>query len=252
MMFGRSRPWLSLVFVDTINYLSDRYRSMLFWDRRRLALDKLRQYAVSVENAGGVARIWGFIDGTQRQICRPSTMDQRVFYSGHKKSHTIQFQAIVTPDGLVSHLGGPFEGTAGDWKMWRETGVEEVLRELMGELAAEDQVVLYGDPAYTNSFGITGAYRASRGRPLTDHQKAANTHMSTLRAAVEDGFGKTMNLWRANGDKANMKIGVSPIAAQFIVSVLLTNIHTCWNGSQVGDFYDMSPCSVEEYLGVST
>ena len=38
-----------------------------------------------------------------------------------------------------------------------------------------------------------------------------------------------------------------------MVAVLLTNIHTCLNGSQVSEAYDCIPPSIESYLaGVTT
>ena len=56
----------------------------------------------------------GFIDGTLKVICRPSRY-QRRWYSGYKKCHAVKFQAIVTSDGLISHLRGPFKGKLGGW-----------------------------------------------------------------------------------------------------------------------------------------
>jgi len=35
-------------------------------------------------------------------------MDQKVLYSGYKKVHSIKFQAIMAPDGLIIHLAGTF------------------------------------------------------------------------------------------------------------------------------------------------
>jgi hypothetical protein len=44
----------------------------------------------------------GFIDDTQRIICRPGTRPQRKWYSGYKKFHGIKSQGVTTPDGLMS------------------------------------------------------------------------------------------------------------------------------------------------------
>jgi len=35
-------------------------------------------------------------------------MDQKLFYSGYKKVHSVKFQAIMAPDGLIIHLAGSF------------------------------------------------------------------------------------------------------------------------------------------------
>ena len=53
--------------------------------------------------------IWGFIDGTVRQTCRP-TYYQKQNYSGHKRYHGLKFQSVVTPDGMFGHFFGPTNG----------------------------------------------------------------------------------------------------------------------------------------------
>ena len=45
----------------------------------------------------------GVIDGTVRPIFRPGR-NQRVMYNGHKKWHSIKFQSIATPNGLIANL----------------------------------------------------------------------------------------------------------------------------------------------------
>jgi len=109
--------------------LVNRYSKKLNWDEQRLSRAQVRVYANAVEQAGGVQGIWGFIDGTLRQICRP-THNQCNWYSGYKKYHAFKYQAIMTLDGLVSHLGRPFEGRLGDWAAWTETDIKSRLRQL--------------------------------------------------------------------------------------------------------------------------
>ena len=72
----------------------------------------------------------GFIDGTHKQTCRPrpETIDQEEPHSGHKHRHSMQFLAVVTPDGLISCLDGPYERRKGDWGMWREGLQKTVVR----------------------------------------------------------------------------------------------------------------------------
>jgi hypothetical protein len=113
-LIGRSQSYQSSVFTDTIHHLVERYRQMVDWDESRLTQPFLASLATSVEECSGgrVRGVFGWVDGTQRPICRPSE-HQEDFYSGYKKAHTIKFQAIVTPDGMIAHLGGPFEGKRG-------------------------------------------------------------------------------------------------------------------------------------------
>ena len=53
----------------------------------------------------GILDVWGFIDGTLRECCKPGH-DQRVYYSGHKRSHGLKYQGIVPANGLFVHLFG--------------------------------------------------------------------------------------------------------------------------------------------------
>ena len=75
-------------------------------------------------------------------MCR-LTKGQRNFYSGYKKQHAFKYQAIMTPNGLISYLGGPFEGRMGDWAAWKATGLEDIIRQLNDGVPPEEQAYLY-------------------------------------------------------------------------------------------------------------
>lgn len=218
------------------------------WDYNRLSLFRVHTYARAVEDKGGVKGVWGFIDGTMRAICRPK-QNQRLYYSGYKKCHAIKFQVVTTPDGLMSHLGGPWPGHRGDWGMYIASGIQQHLRTLNAGLIPEERCYLYGDPAYSLSYGVISAYKAVRGQPLNPVLREVNKLMSRLRVSVEHSFGRTMMLWGFNGFKNDLKVGLSPIAAYFIVSVLLSNVHTCIYGNQTSIRFNCLPPSLEEYLG---
>ena len=58
-----------------------------------LSHPKLLQYRKMIEQAGAALdNCWGLIDGTVRPVCRPSE-NQRATYDGHKRVHSIKFQA---------------------------------------------------------------------------------------------------------------------------------------------------------------
>lgn len=95
-------------------------------------------------------------------------------------------------DGLISHLAGPYEGKLGDWSAWKASGIQEILRKVHAG-SDLDQLYVYGDPAYTLSYGVMGGYKAQPSRPLN---QAVNAHMSSLRVSVEHGFGKINSLWQ--------------------------------------------------------
>lgn len=58
--------------------------------------------------------MWGLIDGTMQATYHPKE-DQELYYSGYQKCHAVKYQAVLTPDGLISHLGGPYTGRESDW-----------------------------------------------------------------------------------------------------------------------------------------
>jgi hypothetical protein len=247
-LFGRSKSWLSTVFNDVILYLAARFAPVLLW-HPQLTYERLKVFADAVERVGGVPGIWGFVDGTFRGYCRPSgNEEQRRVYSGHKKLWGNNYQAIVTPDGLVSSLSGPYMGPTNDWTMWRRSGCDEAIREVMR--GHEKTLYIYGDGAYYASFGVACPFEDPRGRRwLPDDKKAFNKALSSVRIAVEQSFGRTQVLWTYTAFNKGLTAGWQPVAVQFIVAILLTNCHTCLRGtSSAGSRFLVPPPEIEDYL----
>ena len=48
---------------------------------------------------------FGFIDGTVRPISRPG-QHQRIVYNGHKWIHSLKFQSVALPNGLIGNMYG--------------------------------------------------------------------------------------------------------------------------------------------------
>jgi len=113
-----------------------------------------------------------------------------------------------------------------------------------------DNLYVYGDPAYSLSIGVLAPYRALPKCPLNGLLANVNAHMSELYISVEHGFGKVMMLWSYNGYKLGLKVGLSPVAAYFMVSVLLCNLHSFLNGNQTSMKFRCHPPSVHNYLAV--
>lgn len=126
-VFGRSEAWLSTVFNDAVLFLAARFGPLLWW-HHQLTYSRLVELSAGVEIVCGVSGVWGFVDGTFRGHCRPEgNVAQRAVYSGHKRQHGINWQAICTPDGLISSLVGPFAGPVNDWAMWRRSGCDAAI-----------------------------------------------------------------------------------------------------------------------------
>lgn len=73
--FGRSSTTLSLIFTDTILYLSQRYKRIIRW-HPTVNRARIKKYARVLRKHGGGGHIWGFIDGTFLGVCRP-TQEQK-------------------------------------------------------------------------------------------------------------------------------------------------------------------------------
>jgi hypothetical protein len=74
------------------------------------------------------APVLGFIDCTIHHICRPSQWQHQA-YSGHKKFHTLKFQAIMLPNGMFGHLFGPHKGCRNDCTLLNHSGILEMCAE---------------------------------------------------------------------------------------------------------------------------
>ena len=111
--FGKSSGWVSTVFNDVIIYLYKRWKDRLAWNPGHITYQKILEFSDAIERLGGGPLYWGYLDGTVRTICRPIDK-QRLWYSGYKKAHVIQEQAVVTPDGLVASMYGPYIGSISD------------------------------------------------------------------------------------------------------------------------------------------
>ena len=73
--------------------------------------------------------------------------------------------------------------------------------------------------------------------------------MSRVYITIEQIFGLVLNLWAINGYKYSLKVGHTPVASLYMVSVLFTNIRTCLRGNIVSQYFNCIPPSLEEYLG---
>lgn len=244
--FGHSQTWLLIIFNDTILYLYRRYRKGFAWDSKCLIFPKLMEYVAAIEKLGGGRCFWGFVDRTLDATCRPM-VDQRQFYSGHKQKHGYKHQAIVTPDGLVSSLMGPFLGRRNDWSIVGLSGLESKLRKVNGNWRPAHALYLYGDPVYCTVYGIMGPYKNYADRPRTEAHEQFNKAMSRVQIEVKHSFAIHQNLWTWNGFHLGLKLSQGA-AVTYAVSILLANIWTCVRGNQTSTRFMCMPPSLEDYL----
>lgn len=106
--FGRPVPELSMISNTVMNYIYDIHGHKLCqWNHDLLNPRDFNTYTDAISNKGAALQnCFGFIDGTIRPICRPS-QQQRIMFNGHKRVHSLKFQSVTLPNGLIANLFGP-------------------------------------------------------------------------------------------------------------------------------------------------
>lgn len=93
------------------------------------------------------------------------------------------------------------------------------------------------------------AFKRPPGGQLTNEQEHFNKAMSRRRISVEHAFSLVNQTWGKHYLSITNRMGSSPVAAIYLVSVLLTNIKTCMRGrDQFADRFRCRPPTVREYL----
>eukprot|EP00111_Clytia_hemisphaerica_P010919 TCONS_00032003-protein len=241
--FGRPESSLSTIFNAMLSHLYERYGWLLrSFEQEWLSRDNLSLFARHVHDRAPLDNCWGFVDGTVRGIARPKR-DQRMFYNGHKRKHALKYQAVSAPNGLIAHFYGPIEGSRHDSFMLRESHLLNDLEQYSYDLNG-DVLAIYGDAGYPFRDHLQTGFP----NPLCDAQRNYNQEMSRVRVTVEWAFGSVIEKFKFTDHKAMQKSLLSPVAKQYIVSALLSNIHTCLYGSNTSQFFECPPPNLEDYL----
>jgi hypothetical protein len=244
--FGYDITSLGLIINLLCTELASRfYAHLQLWPG--LTQRQIRMYARAVSDhtkVSGVAvqRIWGFLDGTLRPIARP-VVDECASYSGYKRTHGQHYQNVIAPDGLSVSMIGPFLGSRNDIMLYHESYMDALIRPIVVQPGGYFQ--LFGDKAYRSEDLVMSPFHP----PINAAQEAYNRYMSSLRVAVEHGFGTVTKYWSFTDLKRVQRVGLQPTAAYYYCMTLFTNLHICMHGNQVSDKFDLQPPSITEYIG---
>lgn len=141
----------------TLHFIYTRWRFLLEFNLKRLIPSKLQEYADAIRAKGcPLKNCWVFIDGSLFYISRPGK-GQRTVYNGHKRKHCLKYHCIATPDGLISHAYGPWEGRRNDAHLWNRSNLEKILS-IHAKDTTGTQLYLYGDSAYGNTAQCLSPY----------------------------------------------------------------------------------------------
>ena len=233
MKFGWSVERISRISATTQELIHSRWRHLLDWDRVRLTPEKLLEYAQAVERKGApIGTVWGFIDGTIRGIARP-TRHQRTCFNGWKRKHCIKYHAIVTPDGLISHLFGPIDGRRNDAFLWQESGLQNILQQ-HARSPNGSILQIYGNPAYSINSFLLSPYQ---GAHITQEQRQWNHAMARLRIVAEWAFKEMVSMFGFLDYAKNQKLLLQPVGMQFRVAAILHNAHVCLHQPQITQYF---------------
>lgn len=241
--FGRPKTTLSMAVNYVADHIYENFKHKVS-DLGRF-VNRMQMYADAIRDKGAaLSNCFGFVDGTVRPICRPIRY-QRICFNGHKRVHSLKFQSILTPDGLIAHLWGPLEGRRHDCALLQKSEIQEQFQN--GNWLDRNglQLCIYGDPAYPIRDYLQSPFK---GANLNEDQLAFNRSMSSSREAVEWGFGKILSQFAFLDFKKNLKVFLQPVGVYYILGAILANCHTCIYSSQSSEYFGVEPPTLEEYL----
>ena len=146
--------------------------------------------------------------GLQTELFAQFADPVRTIIYGHKRVHSIKFQAVALPNGLIGNLFGPIEGRRHDSFMLSESIFLHDLQRFSNCPITGRPLCVYGDPAYPI---LAHLQRPYSGAVSTQAQQDFNTSMSVVRSSMEWLFGDVINYFKFLDFKKNLKIGLSAV-----------------------------------------
>jgi hypothetical protein len=131
------------------------------------------------EGLNGEALSELFFDATEQPVRRPSRNgEQRRFYSGKKKRHTLKHQVVVDRRGKVLSVSSAHPGQVHDKKVYDRTRVQ-----------SPPGLIRKGDLGYLGT-SLSIPHKKPKGGSLTPEQKEQNRMHASERIVVEHTLGK--------------------------------------------------------------
>ncbi len=119
-----------------------------------------------------------FIDATEQPINRPKN-NQRDYYSGKKKKHTLKNQIVINKNMKITSVSKSVEGNKHDKKLYDQSRVY-----------TKGKSKIKGDLGYLGTERIAVPNKKPKNRELTKEEKDYNKQLSSERIKVEHVFGK--------------------------------------------------------------
>ena len=129
---------------------------------------------------------------------------------------------MALPNGLIGSLYGPVERLRHDADMLKASRLLKDLSKVAFTTRGDIRC-LYGHPASPPRATLMGPYCQGNVPVLAPEMEAFNTAVSSVRVTVEWLSNGVSNYFKFIDFKKNLKIGMSAVGKQYIVSALLRN-----------------------------
>jgi hypothetical protein len=243
-IFGRSAPSMSRLISELRSTIYLEYSSALR-NPARLSEEECACFASAIRPFCGLPVVVGFIDGTVREICKPSVL-QGPLYNGKDRKHSLKYQAVTTPDGIIRHLGGPYPGTRHDQFMLHDSDILHWIDSFPLQPDTGCPYQIYADAGYSSLPGIVVPFHDPE---LNVRHAAFNNAMSSVRISVEWAFGAILQNWASLRYVPNEQLlSNRKIGQVYFVAALLTNFMNCVRPNTTSKYFSVEPPSLETYL----
>jgi DDE superfamily endonuclease len=128
------------------------------------------------------------IDSKEQRVRRPAGphANQKPYYSGKKRAHTLKTQLAVAPDGLIESLSASVPGSVNDVRLARETGLLGRLGE--GEAAMADKG--YEGAGKGQAAALIIPKKDRKKNPCSEEDKGRNRAIARCRIVVEHAIAQ--------------------------------------------------------------
>jgi DDE superfamily endonuclease len=120
---------------------------------------------------------------------------------------------ITTPDGMLFHVFGPFEGRRHGMHFYFESGLDSILGERM--LIEGVQYYIYGDSGYMLRPYVISPFS---GVNLTAEQALFNKRLSRARVSVEQAFKGVKKYFSHIAFPRKMLLSKTPAGSRYLAS----------------------------------
>ena len=238
-LFGIDRSLCSRICNSILSHVFENH-SYLLKIRKCLVNNNKEFWSSAIRNKNNcpLDSCLGFIDGTNKAICRPIKYQKKV-YSGHKRQHTLKYQGVVAPCGIFLDLHGPHLGIRHDARIL----VDSQFIDRISHCAPRGYYI-YGDPAYKIRRYIVGPFEAA-----ADNSPEAlfNSKMSEVRIVVEWAFGGVVNLFRSMQYSKHWRLYSQQVGNYYKMACLFYNIYGILYSNQISQYFDCR-LTLDEFL----